>query len=170
MATCHMGRLALFAVLAWAGAASAQTPTPPAEPPASFAMAGRAAVLAVHGVGAQIYECKAGSAGLAWTFREPIAGLFKDGQSMGRHYAGPTWALLDGSLIKGKQAASAPGATAADVAWLKLDVVQNAGTGALKDATTVLRLNTQGGALAGPCPTAGALRAEPYAADYVFLR
>ena len=29
---------------------------------------------------------------------------------------------------------------------------------------------TRGGVLKGACPTAGELRAEPYSADYVFLR
>jgi hypothetical protein len=34
----------------------------------------------------------------------------------------------------------------------------------------VLRLTTRGGVLKGACRTAGELRAEPYSADYVFLR
>ena len=48
---------------------------------------------------------------LAWAFREPIATLFQDGKTVGRHYAGPTWELSDGSAVVGKVAASAPGAT-----------------------------------------------------------
>jgi hypothetical protein len=51
-----------------------------------------------------------------------------------------------------------------------LDVVEHRGTGILKDAKLVLRLNTHGGVLKGECPKAGELRAEPYSADYAFLR
>ena len=127
--------------------------------------------MAVHGVGAQIYECKSDGEGhQTWTFREPIAALLKDGRTVGRHYAGPTWELTDGGAVSGKLAASVPGATASDVALLELDVASRHGGGALNDATTVLRLNTRGGVLKGPCDSAGDLRAEPYAADYLFLR
>jgi hypothetical protein len=78
--------------------------------------------------------------------------------------------LTDGDAVKGKQSAAAPGATPGDVALLKLDVVEHHGTGVLKNAKLVLRLNTRGGALKGGCPKAGELRAEPYSADYAFLR
>ena len=56
------------------------------------------------------------------------------------------------------------------MALLKLDIVEHHGTGVLNDAKLVLRLNTRGGALKGECPKAGVLRAEPYSADYAFLR
>jgi hypothetical protein len=72
--------------------------------------------------------------------------------------------------VKGKQSAAAPGATAGDVALLKLNIVEHRGSGILEDAKLVLRLTTRGGVLKGACPTAGELRAEPYSADYVFLR
>ena len=131
---------------------------------------GRAVVLVAHGVGAQIYECKPDAGGHDnWVFREPIAALIKDGRTIGRHYAGPTWELADGGAVTGKQAMSAPGAAADDVTLLKLDVVSHHGGGALNVANLVLRLNTRGGVLKGPCGTAGGLRAEPYAADYLFL-
>jgi hypothetical protein len=160
-------KLTLAAALLAATSALAQ-----ADPaPAAFGVAGRAVILGVHAEGAQIYECKADAAGhLAWAFREPVAALFKDGESVGRHYAGPHWALDDGSLVRGKLAATAPGAGPGDVTLLKLDVVENSGAGALKDAALVLRLATRGGALSGDCPAAGALRPVPYSADYVFLR
>ncbi len=92
------------------------------------------------------------------------------GHTVGRHYLGPSWALTDGSMVQGKLAASTPGATPADVALLKLGVVAHLGSGALSKAATVLRLNTRGGALAGPCPGLGDLRPVSYSADYVFLR
>jgi hypothetical protein len=151
--------------------AAAGPPTLAAPAPMAFGAGDRALVLQVHGEGAQIYECKADAAGhLAWSFREPIATLIKDRQTVGRHYAGPHWELNDGALVRGTLVTSQPGQTPDDIPWLKLDVAENKGVGALANATLVLRLNTHGGVLTGDCPAAGALRSVPYAADYVFLR
>src|SRR5437764_13412211 len=98
--------------------ARAETPLPDA-----IATPGETAVLTVHAEGAQVYECKAGADGkLAWAFREPIATLLADGKTIGRHYAGPNWELSDSSAVAGKVVGNAPGATAADIAWLKLEV------------------------------------------------
>jgi len=154
-----------------AGLSATQAVAQVAQAPAAFGVADRAAVLVVHAVGAQIYECKADPAGRAgWAFREPIASLISEGRSIGRHYLGPTWELADGSAVKGALAQTAPGATAADVPLLKLEVVEHRGAGVLTNARLVLRLNTRGGVLSGPCASVGELRAEPYSADYVFLR
>src|SRR4051812_4165257 len=96
-----------------------------AEPlPEGIAASGETMLLILHAEGAQIYECKTGADGkLAWAFREPIATLFADGKTVGRHYAGPNWEYIDGSAVVGKAAGNAPGATPSDIAWLKLDVV-----------------------------------------------
>jgi hypothetical protein len=73
-------------------------------------------IVTLHAEGAQLYECKpdAGNrpeaGALTWQFREPIATLILDGKSVGRHYAGPSWEYFDGSAVKGKVTASAPGA------------------------------------------------------------
>jgi hypothetical protein len=143
----------------------------PAAPPAAFDVGDRAAVLVAHAEGAQVYQCEPGPGGrTVWTFREPIATLISDGKTIGRHYAGPTWELDDGSAVTGKLLASAPGAGADDIPLLKLAVAEHRGSGALAQASLVLRLNTHGGALKGDCAIAGELRAEPYSADYVFLR
>jgi Protein of unknown function (DUF3455) len=148
-----------------------QTDTALAQMPAAIAAPDAAPIVTLHAEGAQIYQCKAGGDGkLAWAFREPIAALIADGQTVGRHYAGPTWEHNDGSAVTGKVVANAPGATANDVAWLKLEVVGRRGTGALSAATIVQRINTSGGAFSGACGPAGALRSVPYSADYVFLR
>lgn len=131
--------------------------------------AGVRPVLTLHATGAQIYECRADAAGiLAWRFREPRATLMADGRTVGRHFAGPTWELADGSAVVGRLAAQAPGATAHDVALLRLDVASRRGRGELSAATVIQRLNTHGGGFAGPCGTPGAVHAEPYTADYVF--
>ena len=118
-----------------------------------------------------MYECKAGADGKPmWSFREPIATLLVDGKTIGRHYAGPNWEHMDGSAVVGKATGSAPGKTASDIPWLKLEVVEARGTGALAGATAVQRINTQGGQHEGACDKAGATFAAPYAADYVFLK
>ena len=78
------------------GIASAQLPDTIAAP-------GETTVTTLHAEGAQVYECKADAAGkLAWQFREPVATLLLEGKTLGRHYAGPTWELADGSVVIGK--------------------------------------------------------------------
>src|SRR6185437_6997667 len=157
--------LALFLSSASVLSASAQTPLPDA-----IAAPGEAVVLSVHAEGAQVNECKAGADGkLAWAFREPIATLLLDGKTVGRHYAGPTWEHNDGSAVIAKVAGSAPGATPHDIAWLKLSVVSQRGSGVLTGVITVQRINTQGGKLDGACDKAGTFSSAPYSAEYVFL-
>jgi len=147
-------------------AAAAETPLPDA-----IAAPGATVVLSVHAEGAQVYECKAGANGKpSWAFREPIATLFADGKTVGRHYAGPNWEHSDGSAVVGKVVGNAPGAAPNDIPWLKLEVVSQRGSGILSGVTTVQRINTVGGKLAGPCDKAGTFRSAPYSADYVFLR
>jgi uncharacterized protein DUF3455 len=154
--------LALSFFLGVTMSAKAQTPLPDA-----IAAPGETVILTVHAEGAQVYECKAAADGkLAWAFREPIATLFADGKTIGRHYAGPNWEHIDGSAVVGKAAGNAPGATSDDIAWLKLQVVSSRGSG----VTTVQRINTKGGKLEGACDKAGSFKSAPYSAEYVFLR
>ncbi|QIP08845.1 DUF3455 domain-containing protein [Bradyrhizobium symbiodeficiens] len=147
-------------------------PAGAAEPlPDAIAAPGESVVLSVHAEGAQVYECKAGSDGkLAWAFREPIATLLSEGKTIGRHYAGPNWELADSSAVVGKVIGNAPGTTAADIAWLKLEVTARRGSGTLTPVTTVQRINTHGGKLDGSCDKAGEFRSAPYSAEYVFLK
>jgi hypothetical protein len=141
------------------------------EWPAAIQAPGESALMTLHAEGAQIYECARDATGaLGWVFRETIATLLRDGKTDGRHYAGPRWELADGGGVQGKIEAKAPGATASDIAWLKLSATAHFGQGVLGDATTIQRVNTQGGALSGPCDAAGAFRSVAYAADYVFLK
>jgi hypothetical protein len=162
----HWKSLALCAAAAVlvAGRASA-------EVPAAIAAPGETAVATFHAEGAQVYECKAGNDGkLAWAFREPIATLLLDGKTVGRHYAGPNWEHIDGSAVTAKAAGNAPGKTAGDIPWLKLEVTAHRGSGTLAGVTTVQRIDTQGGVQNGSCDKAGTFHSAPYAADYVFLR
>ena len=158
--------LALLLSSASVLSASAQTPLPEA-----VAAPGESVVLTLHAEGAQIYECKAGADGaLVWVFREPIATLFADGKTVGRHYAGPNWEYGDGSAVVGQVAGTAPGQVAMDIPWLKLGVTSRRGNGVLSPVTTVQRINTMGGRLTGACYKAGSYESVPYSADYVFLR
>lgn len=139
--------------------------------PEAIAAPGESIVLSVHAEGAQVYECKASTDGkLAWAFREPIATLLAEGKTVGRHYAGPNWEHSDGSAVAAKAAGNAPGATAADISWLKLEVTAHSGSGVLTPVTTVQRINTHGGKLDGACDKAGEFKSAPYSADYVFLK
>jgi Protein of unknown function (DUF3455) len=141
-----------------------------AQMPPTLAAPGEAAVATIHAEGAQIYECKADSGGkITWLFREPVATLLLNGKTIGRHYAGPTWELTDGSAVTGKAVSNAPGATTADIPWLKLDVVDHRGNGLLSNVTTVQRINTRGGVAQSTCDQLGSFLSVPYSADYSFL-
>ncbi len=154
----------------WLGLAASSVVAQTAMPDA-VAAPNETQIAKFHAEGAQVYECKADNSGkLAWAFREPIATLISDSKTVGRHYAGPTWEYSDGSAVIGKVAGSAPGNTAKDIPWLKLDAAAHRGSGILSGVTTVQRINTVGGTLTGACGTAGAFQSEPYSADYVFLR
>ncbi len=161
---------ATLALLLLSGALTS-APAAPTPLPDAIAAPGETVVLTMHALGAQVYECKASTDGKsAWAFREPIATLMVDGKTVGRHYAGPNWEHSDGSAVVGKAAASAPGATPADIPWLKLEVISRRGSGVLADVTTVQRINTAGGMLQGACDKIGTFSNVPYSADYVFLR
>jgi hypothetical protein len=137
--------------------------------PDLIAAEGEILVTTVHAVGAQVYQCEFDTAGnLVWQFREPIATLFVDGKTVGRHYAGPNWELSDGSAASGKVISDAPGASPADIPLLKLSVATRRGQGQLTDVTTIQRLNTKGGTAFGNCDSHGAFLSVPYSADYAF--
>ena len=145
--------------------------------PEAIAVRDSARIATLHADGSQVYECKEKSedspsqlSALTWQFREPVATLSSNGLSIGRHYAGPNWDYYDGSGVKGKVVASAPGATATDIPWLKLDVVEHRGRGIMSNVTAVQRINTKGGFASGSCEIVGSLLVVPYSADYVFVR
>ena len=123
-----------------------------AEVPDAIAAPGEIPVTSVQAVGAQVYECQYNPAGkLVWQFREPVATLLIAGKTVGRHYAGPTWEMSDGSAVSAKVLARAPGATANDIPLLKLEVTARHGSGKLGNVTTIQRLNTQGGNADAAC-------------------
>jgi hypothetical protein len=140
-----------------------------AEIPAAIAAPG-VPIATLHAQGIQLYQCNADASGnRVWEFREPVAALLKDGNTVGLHYAGPSWELADGSVVTGKIAGRAPGATPKDIPLFKLEIASRRGIGGFAKVTTIQRLNTKGGTADGPCPEAGSLLSVPYSADYRFF-
>ena len=139
--------------------------------------AGQEPYLQVHAVGVQIYECaaKADAPGAwAWQFRSPEATLEDaSGKTIGRHFAGPSWASTDGATIVGKVRASLPAPQKGDIAWLLLDIKSRDGQGLLTQTTSVQRIDTEGGsAPATACSAANEKQVERvgYTGTYVFWR
>lgn len=139
--------------------------------PDAIKASGEDVVLTLHAEGAQIYEWKADPSGtLGWMLREPTAALMLDGETVGRHYAGPNWEHQDGSAIVGKAIANAPATTDGDIPWLKIEVISKRGSGVLSNVTAVQRINTVGGKPDKSQGKHGAFLNVPYSADYVFLK
>jgi hypothetical protein len=148
----------LLAVACMARDSTAQTAKESIDVPPHFRLLLRAA-----GSGDQIYGCVDGN----WALKAPDAKLLnEEGFVIGRHFAGPTWQLNDGSRIKGKVVAKqvAPDATA--VPWLLLESV--GGTRRLRAVRFIQRTGTHGGnAPDGSC-SQSAMRRVPYTATYSF--
>src|SRR5438552_2440949 len=88
-------------------AAVAPEPTPAA--PWDGPVDGRPVFMKVRAEGVQIYECKKSGDGYAWTLKAPEALLYNDkGRAIGKHYAGPTWELADGSKVTAEKIAAKP--------------------------------------------------------------
>ena len=120
-------------------------------------------LLRAVGSGDQVYGCINGN----WALTAPDAKLLnQEGSVIGRHFAGPTWQLKDGSRVKGKVVAKqvAPDPTA--VPWLLLESV--GGTGKFAAVRFIQRTATHGGnAPDGSCGQ-NATRRVPYTATYSF--
>jgi hypothetical protein len=154
-------------------AADAGTRAPAAAVPESLRPGSDEVLLSrASAVGTQIYECRAGDGGAAWSLLGPEAELADDaGKPIGRHYSGPTWESTDGSKIVGevKARADAPGGRA--IPWLLLQAKTTSGTGVFSRVTSVQRTDTMGGlAPESGCDAqhAGARQASPYRAVYSF--
>jgi hypothetical protein len=121
-------------------------------------------LLRAVGRGDQVYGCVNGR----WALKAPDAKLLnQEGSVIGRHFAGPTWQLNDGSWVKGRAVAKqvAPDATA--VPWLLLESV--GGTGRLGAVRFIQRTETHGGNAPNGSCTAQASRRVPYTATYSFF-
>ena len=136
--------------------------------------AGERRYLEAAAKGVQIYECRAGAGGApAWAFVAPEADLFDiNGHALGRHYAGPTWELRDGSKTLGavKERADAPAPNS--IPWLLLDAKPVGDTGMLGKTTHIQRVSTVGGiAPESGCNAASTGKQERvyYTATYFFF-
>jgi hypothetical protein len=145
----------------------------PEVPPALAPPRGARPLAHFHAVGAQLYVCKISAQGaLGWSLEAPDAKLFDaGGTEAGRHGAGPTWSLNDGSVVTAKKIAQADAPRGNDIPWLLLEVTSAAGTGVLSTATYVQRIGTARGAM----PPDGCLGANldsevrvDYSAEYFF--
>jgi hypothetical protein len=145
-------------------------PDPRLDPPANVTP-----VLIAYGQGVQRYVCKEkddAKGTFAWVLKEPVAKLFDDqDKEIGTHFAGPTWALADGSkVVKKKVVASAPALQVDGVPWLLVEV-EASGAGRLAGVRFVQRVDTVGGAApAAGCDAAHAAATldVDYRAVYVF--
>ncbi|HXO37537.1 MAG TPA: DUF3455 domain-containing protein [Candidatus Acidoferrum sp.] len=119
----------------------------PIVPDPIQAPTGEDLILMAHAKGFQIYVCRPDADGKpAWTLKAPDAELFDEqGKSIGKHFAGPTWQLNDGSQITGKMAAKADAPDPAAIPWLLVTVTGHSGSGKLSGVTSIQRVNTVGG-------------------------
>ena len=168
--------VAVAAVSALAGCAWCRV-KPPEIPATLRPPAEQRAFLQVRATGVQIYECTSkpeAPSAFTWIFQAPEAVLTdRWGRSIGRHYAGPTWELRDGSRVVGEGEARDPGPDPAAIPWLLLRAKLTSGTGPLSRTQSIQRVRTVGGiAPPGPCTESlpRAVVRDPYTAAYYFYR
>lgn len=167
--------LATAWLAAFAACSTAQTVTVPEVPAALRPPADQVAFLEALAAGVQIYECaqKADST-YEWAFNAPEAMLAtRNGQTLGKHYAGPTWESPDGSTVVGEVKARDPGPVPSAIPWLLLVAKTNSGSGVVSTAKSIQRLSTKGGV--APAEACGAANLHqvarvPHTASYYFYR
>ena len=132
-------------------------------------------LLEATGKGVQIYECVAAPdqpTHFEWKLKAPDAELFDaKGTKIGKHYAGPTWELSDGSKVVGKLKARSDSPDANAIPWLLLSAETTSGAGALSGTKSIQRLKTSGGKAPEQACTDGSATAPvrvPYSAQYKF--
>jgi Protein of unknown function (DUF3455) len=165
---------ALAALAALAAVAHAQVMKPPEVPAALKAPQGEQVVLVARASGSQIYVCAAGADGKPqWTLKAPEAQLQDArGTPIGRHFAGPSWKLNDGSAVTAKVVGKSAAPEPDSIPWLLLSVVSHDGNGVLARVSSIQRIHTRGGQ-APPAEKCSAAQQNvetwiPYTADYYF--
>lgn len=129
-------------------------------------------VLAVQAEGVQIYESKPNPAGgFQWSAKAPEAELKSlSGEVLGKHGAGPSWTLNDGSSIIASLPPLKMVAAPKDIPWLLVAVKSKSGSGLLDKVDYVMRVATDGGVFpAEPPKTEGETVKVKYQAIYLFL-
>jgi hypothetical protein len=140
----------------------------PLDPPA-----GQKENIRAEARGVQVYTCEGSGDDFRWTLDHPEAELLDEkGQNIGRHFAGPSWEMIDHSRMSGKISArkSSPDGS---IPWMLIAAESHSGSGMLQHIEFVQRINTTGGI----APTTGCDAAHakakariPYTATYVFFR
>lgn len=161
-------------------AAAPAAPSRPTVPAEIEAPSSATLVLQLAARGTQNYKCQATSAGGAeWKLVAPEAELFSSaepgGTAAGKHGAGPSWALNDGSGAKWDGAAVKKAASpeSGSIPWLLIPAQSNGQPGGLQGVTFVQRVDTHGGAAPATGCDAASVGAETkvqYTATYVFYR
>jgi Protein of unknown function (DUF3455) len=168
--------LGVAALLAITGCAMCRV-KPPEVPATLRPPIDQTLFLEARATGVQIYECTSkpeAASAFTWIFQAPEATLTdRWGRSIGRHYAGPTWELRDGSRVSGEIVARDPGPDPAAIPWLLLKAKSASGAGPLSRTQSVQRVRTGGGiAPTAPCTEALAhtVVRVPYSATYYFYQ
>ena len=132
-------------------------------------------LLEASGKGVQIYVCVAGNdqpAHFEWALKAPDAELFAaHGKKIGKHYAGPTWELSDGSTVVGALKSRSDSPDPHSIPWLLLTAKTTSGSGTLSGAKSIQRLKTSGGKAPDRACDQGNVGEQvrvPYAAEYYF--
>ncbi|MBV8588243.1 MAG: DUF3455 domain-containing protein [Verrucomicrobia bacterium] len=131
-----------------------------------------AVVSAVTAEGVQIYESKRSpSGGFQWSFKAPEADLKSpSGEILGKHAAGPSWTMNDGSSIVGNLPPLEDLDASKGVPWLLVSVKTKSGSGILNRVDYVLRVAVEGGVSpAEPPQRDGETVSVRYRAIYLFL-
>jgi len=159
------------------GCASSPATVPPEVPQALRPPAEQSAFVEALASGVQIYQCasKPGNpSAFEWTFRAPEAALVdRAGRPIGKHYAGPSWESIDGSIVVGDVKARDPGPDKSAIPWLLLTVKSTTGSGLFAQTKSIQRVKTTGGiSPAQECSAqnAGEVARVPYTATYYFYR
>lgn len=163
----RFGTLVLLASLSAACAQGKDNRAP--EVPAGIAIQSDTNKVHFHAyaIGVQIYRWS----GSAWTFVAPEAVLLDaDGNTVGTHYAGPTWESNSGSKVVGARVSGVT-VDATAIPWLLLRAVTAEGPGIFDRTTYIHRVNTFGGlAPASAGNSVGEEARVPYSAEYYFYR
>jgi hypothetical protein len=132
------------------------------QPPAGYRVGAH-----LEATGVQIYRWD----GASWVFVAPRAVLFADAegtQSVGFHYAGPTWETLNGGKVVGSVLKRCTLDTGT-IPWLLLEAVHTEGPDDFARVRYVQRVNTVGGlAPTEPGSFPGVTARVPYTAEYYF--
>jgi Protein of unknown function (DUF3455) len=131
----------------------AHADTTPPVPLAIQAPSNQTLLLEARATGVQIYECNmppSGSTSLKWIFKGPEADLFDlAGKKIGKHYAGPTWELNNGSKVVGTVKAQEKSPDVNAIPWLLLATQSSIGTDAFSQTQSIQRIYTSGGKAPG---------------------